>query len=84
MSRQDADGSIYGGGQKTDTGELAFKLKVPLYVVATDFQSWHQVVFSEGELRQGQPQRALPHAYRALEFIKQVQQASRSRKAARR
>ncbi len=31
MSRQDADGSIYGGGQKTDTGELAFKLKVPLY-----------------------------------------------------
>ena len=32
---------------------------------------------SEGELRQGQPQRALPHAYRALEFIKQVQQASR-------
>ncbi|WP_374604172.1 hypothetical protein [Arenimonas sp.] len=32
---------------------------------------------SEGELRQGQPQRALPHAYRALAFIKQVQQASR-------
>lgn len=32
---------------------------------------------SEGELRQGEPQRALPHAYRALEFIKQVQQASR-------
>lgn len=26
-------------------------LKVPFYVVATDFQSWHQVVFSEGELR---------------------------------
>ena len=32
---------------------------------------------SEGELRQGQPERALPHAYRALGFIKQVQQASR-------
>ncbi|KFL36993.1 DUF4175 family protein [Arenimonas donghaensis] len=32
---------------------------------------------SEGELRQGQPERALPHAYRALQFIKQVQQASR-------
>ena len=32
---------------------------------------------SEGELRQAQPERALPHAYRALGFIKQVQQASR-------
>ena len=32
---------------------------------------------SEGELRQGQPGAALPHAYRALGFIKQVQQASR-------
>ncbi|MFY2763202.1 hypothetical protein [Arenimonas sp. MALMAid1274] len=32
---------------------------------------------SEGELRQGQPARALPHAYRALGFIKQVQQATR-------
>lgn len=30
-TRQDADGSLYGGGQKTDTGEVAFKLKVPLY-----------------------------------------------------
>ena len=27
-------------------------LKIPFYVVATDFQSWHQVVFSEGMLRQ--------------------------------
>lgn len=26
-------------------------LKVPFYVVATDFQSWHQAVFSEGALR---------------------------------
>ncbi|MDP1698006.1 MAG: hypothetical protein Q8L45_09515 [Xanthomonadaceae bacterium] len=32
---------------------------------------------SEGMLRQGQPSDALPHAYRALAFIKQVQQASR-------
>jgi hypothetical protein len=32
---------------------------------------------SEGELRQGQPGRALPHAYRALGYIKQVQQATR-------
>jgi len=27
-------------------------LKTPFYVVATDFQSWHQAVFSEGPLRQ--------------------------------
>ncbi len=32
---------------------------------------------SEGELRQGRPQQALPHAYRALGFIKQVQQSER-------
>ncbi|MBU1305054.1 MAG: patatin-like phospholipase family protein [Alphaproteobacteria bacterium] len=32
---------------------LEFKdLKVPLYVVATDFQSWHQAVFSSGPLRE--------------------------------
>lgn len=31
---------------------LEFKdLKVPLYVVATDFQSWHQAVFNSGLLR---------------------------------
>ena len=30
----------------------AFKdLRVPLYVVATDFQSWHQTVFNSGPLR---------------------------------
>ena len=28
------------------------KLQIPLYVVATDFKSWHQAVFSEGPLRQ--------------------------------
>ena len=27
------------------------ELKIPLFVVATDFQSWHQAVFSEGPLR---------------------------------
>ncbi|KQN74425.1 hypothetical protein ASE94_20150 [Devosia sp. Leaf64] len=27
------------------------ELKIPLYVVATDFQSWHQVVFNSGPLR---------------------------------
>ncbi len=27
------------------------ELKVPLYVVATDYQSWHQVVFNSGLLR---------------------------------
>lgn len=32
---------------------------------------------SEGLLRQGQPEAALPHAYQALRLIKQVQQASR-------
>lgn len=28
------------------------ELRIPFYVVATDFQSWHQVVFSEGTLRE--------------------------------
>jgi len=32
---------------------------------------------SEGHLRQGHPELALPYAYRALRFIKQVQQATR-------
>lgn len=32
---------------------------------------------SEGHLRQGQPDKALPYAYKALAFIKQVQQAER-------
>src|SRR5690606_8543797 len=27
-------------------------LQTPFYVVATDFQSWHQAVFSSGPLRQ--------------------------------
>lgn len=36
-----------------------------------------QMWSSEGELRQGRPEQALPHAYKALGFIKQVQQAER-------
>jgi NTE family protein len=28
------------------------ELKIPMYIVATDFQSWHQVVFNEGLLRE--------------------------------
>lgn len=32
---------------------------------------------AEGELRQGRPEQALPFAYKALAFIKQVQQAER-------
>ena len=32
---------------------------------------------AEGELRTGHPERALPHEYRALRLVKQVQQASR-------
>ncbi|MEG1680305.1 MAG: hypothetical protein RR326_09435, partial [Stenotrophomonas sp.] len=32
---------------------------------------------SEGHLRQGHPDQALPYAYKALAFIKQVQQAER-------
>jgi NTE family protein len=28
------------------------ELQIPLYVVATDFRSWHQAVFNAGELRQ--------------------------------
>ncbi|MFL9583765.1 hypothetical protein [Stenotrophomonas sp. AB1(2024)] len=36
-----------------------------------------QMWSSEGELRQGRPERALPFAYKALAFIKQVQQAER-------
>lgn len=36
-----------------------------------------QMWSSEGELRQGRPERALPFANKALEFIKKVQQAER-------
>ncbi|WP_411833471.1 hypothetical protein [Pseudoxanthomonas mexicana] len=44
---------------------------------ATLKQALDQMWQSELQLRQGHPDRALPYAYKALEFIKQVQQASR-------
>ncbi len=44
---------------------------------ATLKQALDQMWQSEGALRQGHPEQALPHAYRALGFIKQVQQAER-------
>jgi hypothetical protein len=40
-------------------------------------QALDQMWQSELNLRQGHPETALPHAYKALEFIKRVQQASR-------
>ena len=40
-------------------------------------QALDQMWQSEGELRQGHPDKALPYAYKALGFIKQVQQAER-------
>ncbi|MEH3159323.1 MAG: DUF4175 domain-containing protein [Sphingomonas taxi] len=44
---------------------------------ATLRQALDAMWLSETALRQGQPRAALPHAYRALRFIKQVQQATR-------
>jgi hypothetical protein len=44
---------------------------------ATLKQALDQMWQSELRLRQGQPQQALPFAYKALGFIKQVQQATR-------
>ncbi|WP_454827983.1 hypothetical protein [Pseudoxanthomonas wuyuanensis] len=44
---------------------------------ATLKQALDQMWQSELHLRQGHPDRALPYAYKALQFIKQVQQASR-------
>ncbi len=44
---------------------------------ATLKQALDQMWQSEGELRQGKPDKALPFAYKALGFIKQVQQAQR-------
>ena len=44
-------------------------LKVPFYVVATDFQSWHQAVFSEGPLRQAiAGSIAIPSLFRPVRF----------------
>jgi NTE family protein len=44
-------------------------LKTPLFVVATDFQSWHQAVFSEGPLRQAiAGSIAIPSLFRPVPF----------------
>ncbi len=45
------------------------ELKIPLYVVATDFQSWHQTVFNEGPLRQAiAGSIAIPSLFRPVPF----------------
>ena len=44
-------------------------LKVPFYVVATDFQSWHQAVFGDGPLRQAiAGSIAIPSLFRPVPF----------------
>jgi len=44
-------------------------LKTPFYVVATDFQSWHQAVFSDGPLRQAiAGSIAIPSLFRPVAF----------------
>ena len=44
-------------------------LKVPFYVVATDFQSWHQAVFNEGPLRQAiAGSIAIPSLFKPVRF----------------
>lgn len=44
-------------------------LKIPLYVVATDYQSWHQAVFSEGPLRPAiAGSIAIPSFFKAVAF----------------
>lgn len=44
-------------------------LKSPLYVVATDYQSWHQAVFSEGPLRPALAGSiAIPSFFKAVPF----------------
>ena len=45
------------------------ELQIPLYVVATDFQSWHQAVFSEGPLRQAiAGSIAIPSLFKPVRF----------------
>ena len=45
------------------------ELGIPLFVVATDFQSWHQVVFGDGQLRQAiAGSIAIPSLFRAVRF----------------
>jgi NTE family protein len=45
------------------------ELKIPLYVVATDFQSWHQAVFNAGPLRPAiAGSIAIPTLFRPVQF----------------
>jgi len=71
----DASALVQSFGHTHDEAEAATLLDPPtrkLLKSALDAM-WA----SERELRQGRPREALPHAYTALRFIKQVQQASR-------
>ncbi|MEP7240140.1 MAG: patatin-like phospholipase family protein [Devosia sp.] len=53
----------------TEFGEL----KIPLYVVATDFQSWHQAVFHHGPLRQAiAGSIAIPSLFKPVRFANHV------------
>ena len=56
------------------TFPLEFKdLKVPLYVVATDFQSWHQTVFNSGLLRPAiAASIAIPTLFRPVSYANHV------------
>ena len=48
-------------------------LKVPLYVVATDFQSWHQAVFNSGELRPAiAGSIAIPSLFRPVRYANHI------------
>lgn len=45
------------------------ELRFPMYIVATDFQSWHQVVFNEGPLREAiAGSIAIPSLFRPVSY----------------
>ncbi len=49
------------------------ELQIPLYVVATDFQSWHQAVFNEGLLRPAiAGSIAIPSLFKPVRFANHV------------
>ena len=56
-----------------DFPQLFEQLKVPLFAVATDFRSWHQVVFQSGPLRTGiAGSIAIPSLFKPVEFNDQL------------
>lgn len=69
------DGVVEEFGHMHDIAEAATLLDPETR--ATLRQALDQMWQSELHLRQGDPKQALPFAYKALEFIKQVQQAER-------